>query len=258
MMGSKNKNLRKPFLILLIILLFINYLPSVCADDYYADITIDVDDSGFVTIDGITNHPGLLAEDTELYTSKKQSYWLLNITKDEVFSDFIYILTLPEGSSINYVKSSGSIRIEEDLGNLLVKGFGENKSFSVAVQYQIEKPSDNDDLMELDLPFILLVFIPIFVIISAFMFFKRLKVIKKSETTIDSIEEYNLKGLNERQKKIMNLLLERKTPLTQTDIQKELKIPKAAVSRNIRGLELKGLIEKENIGMSNLIRLKKP
>ena len=90
------------------------------------------------------------------------------------------------------------------------------------------------------------------------MFFKRLKVIKKPETTIDSIEEYNLKGLNERQKKIMNLLLERKTPLTQTDIQKELKIPKAAVSRNIRGLELKGLIEKENIGMSNLIRLKKP
>jgi uncharacterized membrane protein len=45
--------------------------------------------------------------------------------------------------------------------------------------------------------------------------------------------------------------------MTQTDIQKELKIPKAAVSRNILGLERKGLIEKEQIGMSNLIRLKK-
>lgn len=257
-MGTKNKNLRKTFLILLAILLLTPYVPSVCADDYYADITIDVDDSGFVTIDGITNHPDLLAEDTELYTSKKQSYWLLNITKDEVFSDFIYILTLPEGSSINYVKSSGSIRIEEDLGNLLVKGFGENKSFSVAVQYQIEKPLDNDNSMKLDLSFILLIFILIFVIILAFMFFKRLKVIKKPEKTIAPVEEYDLEGLNERQKKIINLLLERKRPLTQTDIQKELKIPKAAVSRNIRGLELKGLIEKENIGMSNLIRLKKP
>ena len=56
----------------------------------------------------------------------------------------------------------------------------------------------------------------------------------------------------------MKLLVDKKIPLTQTDIQKELNIPKAAVSRNIRGLELKGLIEKEQIGMSNLIRLKKP
>jgi uncharacterized membrane protein len=30
------------------------------------------------------------------------------------------------------------------------------------------------------------------------------------------------------------------------------------VSRNIHGLEMKGLIEKEQMGMSNLIRLKKP
>ena len=52
-------------------LLILN-IPSVCADDYYADITIDIDDSGFVTIDGITNHPDLLVGDTEIYTSKKQ------------------------------------------------------------------------------------------------------------------------------------------------------------------------------------------
>ncbi len=199
-----------------------------------------------------------MAEDTEFYTSKKQSYWLLNITKDEVFSDFVYVLALPEGSSINYVKSSGPIRIEESFGNLLVKGFGENKSFSVLVQYQVEKASDNDNSMEVDLSFILLIFIPIFVLILVFIFFKRSIDIKKPEKTIDSVEEYDLKGLNERQKKIINLLLERKRPLTQSDIQKELKIPKAAVSRNIRGLEIKGLIEKENIGMSNLIRLKKP
>jgi uncharacterized membrane protein len=68
----------------------------------------------------------------------------------------------------------------------------------------------------------------------------------------------DLKGLNKRQKEIITLLRERKLPLTQTEIQKELDIPKAAVSRNIHGLEMKGLIEKEQIGMSNLIRLKKP
>ena len=68
---------------------------------------------------------------------------------------------------------------------------------------------------------------------------------------------YNFKGLNQRQKEIMNLLIDKNTPLTQTEIQRELNIPKAAISRNIRGLEIKGLIEKEQIGMSNLIRIKK-
>ena len=68
----------------------------------------------------------------------------------------------------------------------------------------------------------------------------------------------NLKGLSDRQKNIINLLIEKDRPLSQTIIQKELNIPKSAVSRNISSLELKGLIEKENIGMSNLIRLKKP
>ncbi len=256
-MGSKNKNLHKTFLVKIVIFLFILYLPSVCADNYYADLKIDVDNSGFVTIEGITNHPDLLTENTELYTSKKQSYWLLNITKDEVFSDFLYVITLPEESSINYVKSSGFIIIEESQGNLIVKGFGENKTLSITVQYQIGKPLDDNSILA-NQTFLFLIVILLVVLITVFIFFKKSKDIKKSEKTIDNNEEYSLKGLNERQKEIMKLLIERNRPLTQTDIQKELGIPKAAVSRNIRTLEIKGLIEKEQIGMSNLIRLKKP
>jgi uncharacterized membrane protein len=88
-------------------------------------------------------------------------------------------------------------------------------------------------------------------------------IIKDKEKTVenkplnDTIAGYDFKGLNDRQKQIVKLLIDRKIPLTQTDIQRELNIPKAAVSRNIHGLERKGLIEKEQIGMSNLIRLKK-
>ena len=113
-MNLSKKHLNKFFLIFF---LFILILSSVSAEsDYYADITIDVDLSGFVTIEGVTNYPDLLIKNTEVYTVKKQSYWLLNITKEEIFSDFVYVLTLPESSSINYIKSSGSIRIEEDKG----------------------------------------------------------------------------------------------------------------------------------------------
>ena len=79
----------------------------------------------------------------------------------------------------------------------------------------------------------------------------------RKKTQVINKNSYDFRGLNQRQKQIMKLLIDRKKPLTQTEIQKLLNIPKAAVSRNIRRLELKGLIEKEQIGMSNLIRLKK-
>jgi uncharacterized membrane protein len=211
-------------ILLCTLLILIIYLPTTSAQNYYADIKIDVDSYGFVTIDGTTNYPDLLAKDTEVYTSKKQSYWFLNITKDGNFSDFVYVLTLPEGASINYIKNTGFIRIEEDQGKLIINGFGE---------------------------FLITVIIVLIAILIGIFVKERVKTqdLKK--------DGYNLKGLNQRQNQIMKLLIDRKTPLTQADIQRELNIPKAAVSRNIRGLELKGLIEKEQIGMSNLIRLKK-
>lgn len=234
------------------LLLLIIHLPIISAQDYYADVTIDVDSYGFVTIDGITNYPDLLAKNTEIYTFKKQSYWLLNITKDENFTDFVYVLTLPESSSINYIKTSGYIRIEEDQGKLIINGFGENKPFSIQVQYQIGKSTEEESI-KFDLVFIFL--IAVIIVLIAIL----VRIVVKERVKTQDLKEdgYDFKGLNQRQKQIMKLLIDRKMPLTQTDIQRELNIPKAAVSRNIRGLELKGLIEKEQIGMSNLIRLKK-
>jgi len=232
---------------------------NIRAEGYYADITIDVDSSGFVTIDGVTNYPGLLVNNTQSYTLKKQSYWLLNITIEDVFSDFVYAMTLPEDSSINYIKSSGFIQIQEDQGNLLVKGFGENESFSIVAQYQTEKQLEaSSELIQFDSIHLVLIAAIILLVLSLVVILVRGKKEGKrtGEQKSDEVD-HDFKGLNQRQKEIMKLLMERMVPLTQTDIQKELNLPKAAVSRNIRRLELKGLIEKEQIGMSNLIRLKK-
>lgn len=260
-MRIKNKSLYENFLIILIFLLSLLNVQSVYADEYYADITIDIDKSGFVTIDGITDHPNLLVENTEVYTSKKQSHWLLNITKNEIFSDYIFLLKLPDDSSINYIKSSGSIRIEEELGDLIIKGFGQNESFFILVQYQFKKSLDDTGFFGIDTSFIivfLILVVSLFLIIMFLSMNKRqLSKTFEKPTTKDSTE-YNLNGLTNRQKNIMELLIERNRPLTQTEIQQDLKIPKASVSRNIHSLEIKGLVEIEKIGMSNLIRIKKP
>jgi uncharacterized membrane protein len=256
-MGAKN-NYSYKILLSLVFLLMVSYFPNVTAEEYYADLTIEVDASGFVTIEGISNHPDLLIQDTEQYTSKKQSYWLLNITKNETFSDFIYVVTLPSGSSINYLKSSGSVRIKEEEGNLLVKGFGQNTTFSVIVQYQIEKPSSEGLIFGLDQSLVIILILIVCGAFVLFYFYIRSRTGREEVTPISGSDEAYLKGLTTRQKKIINLLKDTKRPLTQSDIQKELAMPKAAVSRNIASLELKGLIEKEKVGMSNFIRLKKP
>jgi uncharacterized membrane protein len=169
----------------------------------------------------------------------------------------VYDLTLPKGSSINYIKSSGSIRIEESLGNLIVRGFGENESLSIVIQYQTEKMENS--LFQENIVYLLLLLAIVIVCIFILMLFLKEKKMKGIRPTLDTKEPLgDMNGLNHRQKQIMQILHERNTSLTQTDIQKELQIPKASISRNIRGLERKGLIEKEQIGMSNLIRLKKP
>jgi len=224
----------------------------------YADLSIDVDASGFVTIKGVTNYPNLLVNNSPMYTIKEQEYWVLNITTDMVFSDAIYKLFLPEGSSINYIRSSGFFSIKEHDGRLVVNGVGENITLSVVVQYQLEKSVSEISISLDDAVFVVLLLLIGILMIALIVLYLN----ERKKTHGDSLLKKNaaintMKGLSQRQQEIMTLLQERQRPLTQTDIQKELGIPKAAVSRNIHGLERKGLIEKEQIGMSNLIRLKK-
>jgi len=126
-------------------------------------------------------------------------------------------------------------------------------------QYQTEKQLEaSSELIQFDSIHLVLIAAIILLVLSLVVILVRGKKEGKrtGEQKSDEVD-HDFKGLNQRQKEIMKLLMERMVPLTQTDIQKELNLPKAAVSRNIRRLELKGLIEKEQIGMSNLIRLKK-
>ncbi len=234
--------------------------PSIHAIDLYADLEIIVDNAGFVSIEGNTNYPDFIVENSEEYTSKIKSLWALNITKNVIFSDFVFSIILPENAEIISVSSSGSTLIGEESGNLVIKGYGSNKSLSIVVKYQTDKIIETVGYFALDFITIILivciVVLIIFFLIVFFFFDRRGITVFSHNKDDDPHPEY--RGLNERQKKIITLLQESKNALTQTDIQKELNIPKASISRNIRRLELKGIVEKESIGMSNLIRLKKP
>jgi len=234
--------------------------PPTQAINLFADLEITVDNAGFVNIEGNTNYPDLIVENSEKYTSKIQSLWTLNITKNVTFSDFIFSITLPEHAEIRSISSSGSTLISEESGNLVIKGYGSNKSLSILIEYQTNKILETVGTFGLDI-FSLVLIVTIFVLIICFLITLFLGDKREKQTFSqkrDNVPQHELKGLNDRQKKILTFLQESNIALTQTDIQRELQMPKASISRNIRRLELKGLIEKEQIGMSNLIRLKKP
>lgn len=235
-------------------------IQSAQAVDLYADLEITVDNAGFVSISGNTNYNDLLVENAGEYTSKTNNLWTLNITKNIIFSDFVFSIILPEHAMILSVVSNGTTLISEESGNLVIKGYGINQSLSIVIEYQTNKILETVGTVELDF-FSMMIIACIIVLVICFLLV--LLIVDKRKKPIislkqDDVSPTDFKGLNERQKKILILLQKSNVGLTQTDIQRELNIPKAAVSRNIRRLELKGLIEKEQIGMSNIIRLKKP
>jgi len=234
----------KKRLIMLILL-----ISTIQASQYYADLTIKVDNSGFTTITGNTNYPNLTINDYPGYTSKKGNYWMLNITKPEQFSEFIYTIQLPETASINYIKTTGTVNIQNQGTTLIIKGYGENKQLSIIIQYQINKTKNNF----LETAIIITTLIIILIIFQ--LFYKKKKT--KTKKTTNKKKQTRILPLPERQKQIMKLLTETNKPLTQAQIRKKLKIPKASTSRNINSLELKGLITKEKIGITNIIKIKK-
>lgn len=239
----------------LILMSFFIAQSLVSAQELFADVTIDISDSGFVTITGITNHPSLLVDDNQSFTSKIKDNWYFNITKDETFSEYIFKVLLPAGSSIYDVKSSGTVWIGEESNRLAIYGLGQNKSISFNINYQLTKSTDfNEGSFFTPVNIIFLLLIIIIIILILFNLYRsnnKRKVAVKS----NNIDQY--KGLTSRQKQIMKVLNESSKPLTQTEIEKILNMPKAAVSRNIHSLERKGLIEIEKVGMSNFIQIKK-
>lgn len=240
---------------IIICFVIIIFFPSILALEYYADVTIDVTDAGFVTIEGNTNYPKLLIQDSQNYTTKTQSEWVLNLSFNKQFSEYIFKVLLPKSSSIYNINSSGTIWIGEETNRLVINGFGENETIYLYIKYQLAKTSATDESLTYFnlINIILSISIIIFVILIILTFYK--SYYKKKTTELP--EEDKITGLTERQQLIMQLLRESKNPLTQTIIEKELQMPKAAVSRNIHSLERKGLIDIEKVGMSNKIHIKK-
>ena len=241
----------------LLMLLLLAGLAS--AESYYADVTITVDEAGTATISGRTNHPALQEQKSEEYTSKKGSYWVFNLSlpEQDVFSDMVFAVNLPEGASANYVKAGGGFRIETEDNRIAVKGADQNAQFRLVIQYQTGKGTSQRH-------WVYIIVLPVFLFFAGFMVYFSILKMKEPKHPVapaklkqSSLEDriYNSSVLNERQKNIIKIIINSRKPVTQTRICDELSLPKSSVSRNIDSLVSKGLVKKEKRGMSTVISL---
>ncbi len=256
---------------------------------YYADIIIDVEENGIVDITGTTNYPKFQnVANSQDFTSKDGKMWTLEVNSDEKFETFIFEANLPENANINYIKTTPTFRISNEDGKIKIIGTGENKPFTLIVQYEIEfrQLSFFKQNFEL-LLFIILIVLVILTIIATYIITTRVVLDKKiaeelgkiehmqkggtndngnitmmSKSKVEDAEEevkteekkppYDYNILPQRQKDIIDILRE-KGKITQKELETIMEIPKSSVSRNVRTLEIKGIVKKESVGQTNYL-----
>lgn len=272
---------------------FILLITNSFSAPYYADIEIEVKETGKVLIDGTTNYESFKNTESHQYTTKDKKMWLLNIsTQDDNFSNYIFRVILPQGASVNYIKTTPNIRFETVDSKLNIIGVGNDKPIDILIQYSFKDETDlnnhtigsfiSDNLIVV----LFLIIILILIIISLYgmkikstlnnkemLDDKKYEINggiqhKKFENTFETNnqsskedEEENLEFIKnihsylpQRQKQIIEILCDEKQ-ITQKKLELKLNIPKSSVSRNIQSLVNKRIIIKKESGNTNILEL---
>jgi len=245
--------------------LFIIVAPLALAQEYYADVVFDIGEDGRVDVSGSTNHPSIApSENYDNFTSKLRKSWTFNISLDGDFSQYIAEVKLPAGASLNYLRTSNILSIDDDGGRIVVLITGAQEPMVFIVQYSFSESSDGlfsqvsifSWIGSFSSSFfgitILIVFVAVLAVIAIIIFFS----IKKNKIPRDSDKRLN--SLTARQKMIYDSLLKNNGRMSQAALEKSLRIPKSSLSRNVDSMVIRGFISKESVGMSNILTIKKP
>lgn len=235
----KTTRLTKMKRLFLFFALFLIILSSQTIAATYADIDIKANSDGSLSIDGLTNYEPFVSFEEGDFLNYDGKYWVLNITTDEVFSDAIYKITLPENVVVNYLRVPDLLTIDNKNGRMTVVGTAHNQKMNIIVQYTADKKGGSWWF------FLILIAIGSGLLVWAYMM--------KSP----SHNSYTYKGLTPRQKQIFELVVKNTKGITQAEIETITKLPKSSLSRNIDSLVRKELIHKEQSGMSNKLFLVK-
>lgn len=228
------------------ILLFCLLLLFPMINASIADVVISVEADGFVKISGTTDSLELLSlNNTYALTSKIDRFWYFDINLSG-FDKLYYVVVLPKSYEVNNLLSINNTRISSKNNQINIVGYDLDNNLQISIKYSKDLKSN----LNYNLIIYLLVALLFLLIIIYFYSFYFLK--NKKEPTIN----FDLKNLNERQKKII-FILKKENEVSQNKLLAVLKIPKSSLSRNLSSLESKGYILKRRSGLTYLIKLRK-
>ncbi|MDD3085846.1 MAG: MarR family transcriptional regulator [Candidatus ainarchaeum sp.] len=233
--------------IVFILINLILLISFVNAEEYYANLNLELLKEGSLIINGATNHSFFESKITQELTQKEGKNWTLNINTEDIFSEYTYKLILPPETKIQEIQTTSTYYIQTENERLIIEGYGENTPFKILLTYTQNQtqPAPTNQINTI----LGIILITILLIIGIVILIK----LKKSKNNLT--EEFDSHILTERQLKIIIELENNKNYYTQTNLQKKLLIPKASLFRNLQGLEKKGIIKRERKGMTMLITL---
>lgn len=253
------------------------------SNEIYGDLSIKIDEFGKTTILGTTNYEDLIVTDSDEFTSKKGSVWTFELSVPEEFSEFIFELELPSKTQINYLKTTPTFRITSgENDNIKIIGTGENRNLNILIQYVFDDEVESFSVFGYYFSYLILGLVVLLIIL--FVIYKKIKSNKVTKyiknqvnDNLEIIEEklnedninrndnndkkneeidYLKFNLNQRQLRIIEIL-KQFGEISQKDLETELNIPKASVSRNLQSLSNKNIIIIRKNGISNIVSLSK-
>jgi len=235
--------------IILLVLIILLIISQANASEYYADIIFQINENGETIISGTTNHPQLETKTTQELTTKNGPKWIFEINITDTFSEYVYEIILPTGTEIEKIETNSNYRIKTTNEQITIIGTGNEKPINVKVNYIINGNKTGINFMDT-----LILIIGIIIVIFGIYYIIKNK--KNSTKQNNNKITYDKDALTERQLKIMELLEKNDGKITQSELQKTLNYPKAALSRNLNSLEKKDIISKERKGMTMLVKIK--
>lgn len=269
---------------LLIFFMFLNcifFSFNIFANDkissFYINSNIEIFSDGSVNIFSITNVDYLKnITHSQNFTTKNKDYWIFNLSTNKIFQDYIFELILPENVQINYIKTTPNIRFENEGNHIKLIGTGTEIPLNILIQYkfinsntQINLNNNNNNNFGIFRYFFYFLMIFIFISILFYLFkiksfdFLNFKIFfQKCKNNGNNVkdkfefEKIDISIYSKRQQEILSILFKHNRKMTQKELEIIMGIPKSSISRNIKTLQLKGLIKKDQIGVTNYIYLK--
>ncbi len=155
---------------------------------------------------------------------------------------------MPKNIQINYINSPNPVRITNKDNRIQIISTGQDQNIQIKIQYKKNNFKETYNYFWVGLIFGIIATMCFLV-----LFFKNKKHRNNKEP--EQVTDTLLEELSDRQKEIIDILNSKKI-VTQHYLLKELKIPKSSLSRNLKSLETKEIIEIKRYGITNIILLK--